>query len=162
LKIRVPKRPRAAYVQDDLAAGTEEEQAAIRQEMGVENNEGESTFVIPVTKDGLVDLSIPHHGKFCRFCHEGPFDTKDARGEHEDYCAPVEKYPRFQCPCFMYSDDARMNVCRYWAVESRRAWAHARRDNRRRVTDTEYSAEKCPLNEKKWVPGMVLQDCGRR
>ena len=159
LKVRVPKRPRVAYVQDDAEAGTEEEQIGIRNELAIDDDKI-ATFVIPVTKEGVVDLKVPYHGKFCRFCHEGPFVSKDARADHEDYCAPVETYPGFKCPCFMFSDDARMNVCSFWAVEERRAWAHARRENRRRVIDTNYSMELCPMNEKRVPAGRVLLESG--
>ena len=152
LKIRVPKRPRVEYVQDDLENGTEEERAAIQSEIagGVSESSATPTFVIPVTEYGLVDMSKPFYGEFCRFCYQGPFSNSDVRGEHEDICAPPT-YPRFQCPCYMYSDIPSMNVCWYWAVEERRAWRHARRENRRKfgeITSDESQILLCPTKSK--------------
>ena len=153
LKIRVPKRPRVEYVQDDLENATEEERVAIQAEISgdaVTDSSATPTFVIPVTEYGLVDMTKPYYGEFCRFCYQGPFPSCDARGEHEDGCAPPE-YPRFRCPCYMYSDIPSMNVCWYWAVEERRAWRHARRENRRKfgeVSSDESQLLLCPTNSK--------------
>lgn len=163
LKVRVPKRPRVEYVQDDAENGTEEERAAIQDESagGVVDESTTPTFVFPVTEGGLVDLKKPYYGTFCRFCHQGPFASCDLRGEHEDVCAPPE-YPRFQCPCYMYSDIPSMNVCWYWAVEDRRAWRHARRENRRKFADiTSDEPLLCPTKNKP-LPDGCTWDCVRK
>ena len=156
LKMRVPKKARFSYVQDDVENGTAEEQAIIRVEMlGTAVGFEEQTFVFPVTAAGLVDLSKSYSGLHCRFCHEGPYDSKHARGEHEDMCADVGLYPRHHCPCFVFSDVESMNRCYYWSIDPHRAWSHARRGNRRRVGEAVDGSKTCPLAEKPMPPGMI-------
>jgi hypothetical protein len=59
----------------------------------------------------------------------------------------------------MFSDIASMNVCWYWAIEERRAWRHARRENRKKVGDVVYpSDEMCPTREKPLPSGMKWED----
>ena len=158
LKVRVPKKRRVAYVQDDADDGTAEERAAIRAELGDEiAGTDSSTFVVAVDERGLVDMKVSYKGLHCRFCHEGPFDSKSDREEHEDMCADVKLYPRYQCPCFLYSDVESMNVCGYWAVDPSRAWKHARRENRRKVNVACSVATMCPMRAKPAPPGVVLR-----
>ena len=152
MRARVPKRPLATYQQDDLEMATPEERAAIESEMagGFET----PTFVMPTTADGKVDLAAKYTGLHCRFCYKGPHDDQDKRAEHEDVCADVKQYPRFRCPCFGYSDREEFNICYYFSIDERRAFSHARRENRRRVSDARTDPMLCPTRAKCLPTGM--------
>jgi hypothetical protein len=156
-RIRVPKRPLATFQQDDLENATAEERAGIEAE-AASGGFANPTFAIPTTADGKVDLAAKYDGLHCRFCYKGPHDSKHERAEHEDMCADVKVYRRFRCPCFGYSDREEFNVCYYWSIDERRAYSHARRDNRRRVCDGASDPMLCPSRAKGLPLGMKWDD----
>jgi hypothetical protein len=153
LRARVPKRPLVTYQQDDLEMATPGERAAIEAEM-TGGGFATPTFVVPTTADGKVDLAAKYVGLHCRFCYKGPYEDKDQRAEHEDVCADVKLYPRFRCPCFGFSDREEYNVCYYFSIDERRAFTHARRENRRRVCDDRVDPMLCPTRAKALPAGM--------